>query len=131
MSTEADIVTPETLRALVTSDHKRGCQGRKYGCSCGYDENKDRLIEHAADMMDNLRADLRDAQIDCVKLRAERDRAVLRGKTLRCAGTLMANAMFNLSQRGEMTDYMRVQMREMQQGWDRAAAVFATDRETL
>lgn len=40
------------------------------------------------------------------------------------AGALMANAMFNLSQRGEMTDAVRAQMREMQQGWDKARAAY-------
>lgn len=60
MSTEADIVTPEMLRALVTSDHKRGCQGREYGCSCGYDDDKDAMIERAAVALEQLSAE-RDA----------------------------------------------------------------------
>jgi len=60
MSTEADIVTPDKLRAMVTSDHKRGCQGREYGCSCGYDDDKDAMIERAAVALEQLRAE-RDA----------------------------------------------------------------------
>jgi hypothetical protein len=66
MNTEADIV--ERLRNKVTSDHKRGCQGREYGCSCGYDDTKDALMELAAAEILNLRADI-------TELRAERDAA--------------------------------------------------------
>lgn len=39
-------------------------------------------------------------------------------------GRMMANAMYNLSQRGEMTDDIRSQMRIMQQEWDKAAAEY-------
>lgn len=27
------------------NDHARGCQGREYVCTCGYDEERDRRIE--------------------------------------------------------------------------------------
>jgi hypothetical protein len=30
---------------ILTSDHMRGCQGREYQCTCGYDDAKDEVIE--------------------------------------------------------------------------------------
>jgi hypothetical protein len=27
------------------TDHERGCQGREYTCTCGYDDNREALIE--------------------------------------------------------------------------------------
>ena len=27
------------------NDHERGCQGREYTCTCGYDADRDALIE--------------------------------------------------------------------------------------
>jgi hypothetical protein len=27
------------------TDHERGCQGREYTCTCGYDDRRDALIE--------------------------------------------------------------------------------------
>jgi hypothetical protein len=32
-----------TITTLET-DHKRGCQGREYICSCGYDDAKDQEL---------------------------------------------------------------------------------------
>ena len=43
----SDIV--ERLRIYATDDHERGCQGRCYDCSCGYDEKRDPLLKEAAD----------------------------------------------------------------------------------
>ena len=48
-----DIV--ELLRAYVGDDHERGCQGRYYDCSCGYDDKRDPLLTQAADEIERLR----------------------------------------------------------------------------
>jgi hypothetical protein len=49
-----DIV--ERLRTFYTSeDHERGCKGREYDCSCGYDDNGYALITEAADEIERLR----------------------------------------------------------------------------
>lgn len=46
----------ERLRSQVTSDHIRGCQGREYGCSCGYDIATEGLLELAAAEITVLRS---------------------------------------------------------------------------
>jgi hypothetical protein len=51
-----DIV--ERLRIYATDDHERGCQGRYYDCSCGYDEKRDPLLKEAAAEIERLRAAL-------------------------------------------------------------------------
>lgn len=61
----------ERLRDYAKDDHERGCQGRYYDCSCGYDGKRDPLLEAAA------------ARIE--KLEAEGDKARARGDTLRMA----------------------------------------------
>lgn len=38
----------ERLREYVGDDHERGCQGRYYDCSCGFDGKRDPLLEEAA-----------------------------------------------------------------------------------
>lgn len=53
-----DIV--ERLRAYAGDDHERGCQGRYYDCSCGYDDKRDPLLTQAADEIEKLRAALRE-----------------------------------------------------------------------
>ena len=50
----SDIV--ERLRIYATDDHERGCQGRCYDCSCGYDAKRDPLLKEAADEIERLRA---------------------------------------------------------------------------
>ena len=52
----SDIV--ERLRIYATDDHERGCQGRCYDCSCGYDEKRDPLLKEAADEIERLHAAL-------------------------------------------------------------------------
>lgn len=52
----ADIV--ERLRAYAADDHERGCQGREYTCSCGYDDKRDPLLTEAADTITVLRAEV-------------------------------------------------------------------------
>ena len=51
-----DIV--ERLRVYATDDHERGCQGRCYDCSCGYDNKRDPLLDEAADTITRLRAEV-------------------------------------------------------------------------
>ncbi len=50
----------ERLRAYASDDHERGCQGRYYDCSCGYDGKRDPLLEEAADRIAQLEAALRE-----------------------------------------------------------------------
>ena len=50
----------ERLRGYASDDHERGCQGRYYDCSCGYDGKRDPLIEEAADRIEQLEAALRE-----------------------------------------------------------------------
>lgn len=62
-----DIV--EKLRGYARDDHERGCQGREYDCSCGYDGKRDPLLEEAAAEIERLRA-------KCERLVAENNRLV-------------------------------------------------------
>lgn len=39
------------LMSFVDGDHLRGCEGRNYSCSCGYDETKDKLATKAATLL--------------------------------------------------------------------------------
>ena len=57
----ADIV--ERLRGYASDDHERGCQGRYYTCSCGYDDKRDPLLTEAAYEIERLRAALE--KIEC------------------------------------------------------------------
>ena len=114
MSTEADTVTPEMLRALVTSDHKRGCQGREYGCSCGYDDEKDAMIERAADALE--------------KLRAERD-AAARDMRERCAKVL--DEMSENPSWAPSEQDASAKIAEILRALPDTPAMVATDRETL
>lgn len=52
-----DIV--ERLREYaLNEDHERGCQGREYSCTCGYDDKRDPLLTEAADTITTLRAEV-------------------------------------------------------------------------
>lgn len=57
-----DIV--ERLREYASDDHERGCQGRYYDCSCGYDGKRDPLLETAAARIAQLEAALREIIAD-------------------------------------------------------------------
>lgn len=52
----ADIV--DRLRCYARDDHERGCNGRYYDCSCGYDGKRDTLLVESADEIERLRAAL-------------------------------------------------------------------------
>ena len=58
-----DIV--ERLRVYINDDHERGCQGRYYDCSCGYDDKRDPLMTEAADEIERLRAALKPFTCNC------------------------------------------------------------------
>jgi hypothetical protein len=42
----------EELRAVINDDHARGCEGRQYTCSCGYDDRVDEALRQAAARLD-------------------------------------------------------------------------------
>lgn len=46
----SDIVAE--LRELLNDDHERGCQGREYTCSCGYDVRWGNALGEAADIIE-------------------------------------------------------------------------------
>jgi|SanBayMetagenome_1026888.scaffolds.fasta_scaffold04503_8 ElaB/YqjD/DUF883 family membrane-anchored ribosome-binding protein len=48
----------ERLRGYARDDHERGCNGRYYDCSCGYDKKRDPLLIEAADEIERLREEL-------------------------------------------------------------------------
>ena len=48
----------ERLRTYAVEDHERGCRGREYDCSCGYDDKRDPLMTEAAAEIERLRAAL-------------------------------------------------------------------------
>ena len=52
-TTEADELIARLL-AQVTDDHERGCMGRNYGCTCGYDEKTEKLMDEAAEALHRL-----------------------------------------------------------------------------
>lgn len=49
----------ERLRDYAKDDHERGCQGRCYDCSCGYDDKRDPLLREAAAEIERLRAEVK------------------------------------------------------------------------
>lgn len=55
----------ERLREYASDDHERGCQGRYYDCSCGYDDKRDPLMNEAADRIEQLEAALAMFVCDC------------------------------------------------------------------
>ena len=52
----SDIV--ERLLDYAKDDHERGCNGRQYDCSCGYDEKRDPLMVEAAKTIESLRSEV-------------------------------------------------------------------------
>ena len=72
----------ERLRGQVGDDHVRGCQGRQYACSCGYDLATECLLEIAADRIEALEADVdrfvgqRDKALEFISANAHRIEAL-------------------------------------------------------
>jgi hypothetical protein len=64
-----DIV--KRLREYASDDHERGCQGRYYDCTCGYDDKRDPLLDEAATRI--------------AQLEEEGDKARARGDRMRMA----------------------------------------------
>jgi len=58
------------MREYTSDDHERGCQGRCYDCSCGYDAKRDPLLNEAANTIEQLRAALEGAADEIERLRA-------------------------------------------------------------
>lgn len=52
----SDIV--ERLINISRGDHERGCNGRSYTCSCGYDDVNEKTAEDAASEIQRLRAEV-------------------------------------------------------------------------
>ncbi len=48
-------VTAQALLDQAASDHERGCMGRQYSCTCGYDAATEALLIAAAGEIDGLR----------------------------------------------------------------------------
>ena len=53
----------ERLRAYANEDHERGCKGREYDCSCGYDDKRDPLLTETAATTDRLLTLLKEADV--------------------------------------------------------------------
>jgi hypothetical protein len=58
----SDIV--ERLHEQRASDHVKGCDGRCYACSCGYDAATDALLKEAAAEIERLRTLVKDLADD-------------------------------------------------------------------
>jgi hypothetical protein len=66
------------------NDHARGCQGRGYICTCGYDDERDRRIEALEteaqcdkEYMANMRSSIEALQAELAKAREALTRATL------------------------------------------------------
>ena len=46
----------ERLDAATKDDHERGCQGRYYACSCGYDDSNAQLLQDSKEALTTLSA---------------------------------------------------------------------------
>lgn len=71
----SDIV--EMLRGYANDDHERGCQGRYYDCSCGYDDKRDPLLTDAADEIARLRAENERLRADLEKARWDHNNTII------------------------------------------------------
>lgn len=49
----------ERLDILIKDDHERGCQGRYYSCTCGYDNDCSQAMQDAKSRIEALEAALR------------------------------------------------------------------------
>ncbi|WP_374387193.1 hypothetical protein [Brevundimonas sp.] len=54
----------ERLEGIATTDHERGCEGRNYACSCGWDEENMEIGRQAsATILDLIASARRDAEL--------------------------------------------------------------------
>jgi hypothetical protein len=65
--------TSQRLRDHAASDHKRGCNGRYFGCECGYDRSTEELLGVGANELDR-----RSDRIAALEARNEELEAALR-----------------------------------------------------
>lgn len=65
----------ERLRLVEQTDHQRGCQGRCYTCTCGWDDERDELIKESAVEIDRLELKLAEANAGYRDLLGELDRS--------------------------------------------------------
>lgn len=63
------------LQAVIEGDHKRGCAGREYSCSCGFDAKRDEVLIQAAQT-------IREFRKQCEGMRDIISRARMVGSTL-------------------------------------------------
>jgi len=64
----SDIV--ERLLDCAKDDHERGCQGREYDCSCGYDAKRDPLMVEAAKTICSLRDEVERLRVENIQMQA-------------------------------------------------------------
>jgi len=50
------MIKSQELRDHATDEHRQGCGGRVYTCSCGYDKVTERLLRAAARRIEELEA---------------------------------------------------------------------------
>lgn len=50
------------LKGVATIDHARGCQGREYACSCGWDEEREQYAAQAATLIEAQAAEIEEAR---------------------------------------------------------------------
>lgn len=78
------------LLSFTTRDHERGCAGREYVCSCGYDTGLEAAVKRAADLITTLTAAIADDNKEMRRLNDENDR--LRTEIEELKGVLRADA---------------------------------------
>jgi hypothetical protein len=66
----------KTLHDHAASDHIRGCMGRQYHCSCGYDTKTEELLPEAAARIEALEAALHEAFMAMCAYRDNKDEEV-------------------------------------------------------
>jgi len=61
-----ELVLTERLREIYhSSDHERGCQGREYACTCGYDDRNNETAWLAENRILDLQSDLERVTAEC------------------------------------------------------------------
>lgn len=59
----------ERLRLIYEDDHERGCDGRCYACSCGYDEANEATAKEAAEALSTQAARIAELEAETARLR--------------------------------------------------------------
>lgn len=117
------------------NDHARGCEGREYTCTCGYDAQQAVRLSDAQARIAELEAQLDEALAGNVvpssiwmrqmelnreaEARTEAAEALL--KRLKTVGGAMANACYNISQKTDVSPSDRRDLHFAQLEWDAAA----------